>query len=53
VARFAALACVLVPWLASRRSPRAVINAIYWGTQRSPLGTDAAAHCAICGTWGQ
>jgi len=34
-------------------SPRAVMNAIYWDTLRSPLGTDAAAHCAIWGTWGK
>jgi len=34
-------------------APRAVMNAIYWDTQRAPLGTDAAAHCAIWGTWGK
>jgi hypothetical protein len=34
-------------------APRAVMNAIYWDTQRAPLGTDRAAHCAIWGTWGQ
>lgn len=32
-------------------SPRAVMNAIYWDTERAPLGTDQAAHCAIWGTW--
>jgi hypothetical protein len=34
-------------------SPRAVMNAIYWDTQRSPLTTDTAGHCSIWGTWGQ
>jgi hypothetical protein len=34
-------------------SPRAVMNAIYWDTQRAPLGTDQAAHCAIWSTWGK
>ena len=34
-------------------SPRAVMNAIYWDTQRAPLGTDQAGHCSIWGTWGQ
>lgn len=34
-------------------APRAVMNAIYWDTQRSPLGPDSSAHCAIWSTWGQ
>ena len=32
-------------------SPRAVMNAIYWDTQRSPLTTDVAGHCANWAGW--
>jgi hypothetical protein len=34
-------------------APRAVMNALYFDTLRTPLGTDGAAHCAIWGTWGK
>jgi hypothetical protein len=34
-------------------APRAVMNAIYFDTQRSPLGTDSAGHCEIWSTWGK
>ncbi len=32
-------------------SPRAVMNSIYWGTQRELLGTDVGGHCSIWGRW--
>lgn len=32
-------------------SPRAVMNAIYWNSQRSLLGTDVAGHLSIWSTW--
>jgi hypothetical protein len=32
-------------------SPRAVMNAVYWDTQRSLLGSDVAGHCSIWGAW--
>ena len=34
-------------------SPRAVMNAIYWDTQRELLGTDRAGHCSIWSSWQQ
>jgi hypothetical protein len=33
-------------------SPRAVMNAVYWETQRELLGTDAAGHSSIWSNWG-
>ncbi len=32
-------------------SPRAVMNALYWDTQRELLGTDRAGHCSIWSSW--
>ncbi len=32
-------------------SPRAVMNAVYWDTQRELLPTDVAGHCSIWGSW--
>jgi hypothetical protein len=32
-------------------SPRAVMNAIYWDTQRSLLSSDLGGHCSIWGNW--
>jgi hypothetical protein len=32
-------------------SPRAVMNAIYWDTQRELLGSDVAGHCSIWASW--
>lgn len=32
-------------------SPRAVMNAIYWDTQRAPLTTDTATHCENWSGW--
>ncbi len=32
-------------------APRAVMNAIYWDSQRSLLGSDTAGHCSIWATW--
>jgi hypothetical protein len=32
-------------------SPRAVMNAVYWDTQRTLLGTDVAGHRSIWQTW--
>ncbi|MEX2117561.1 MAG: hypothetical protein WEB37_11795 [Bacteroidota bacterium] len=34
-------------------SPRAVMNALYWETQRDLLGTDKAGHCSIWSSWQQ
>jgi len=32
-------------------APRAVMNAVYWDTQRELLGTDVGGHCSIWGSW--
>jgi hypothetical protein len=32
-------------------APRAVMNAVYWGTQRELLGSDVGGHCSIWGRW--
>ena len=32
-------------------SPRAVMNAVYWDTQRSLLGSDVGGHCSIWAAW--
>ncbi len=32
-------------------TPRAVMNALYWDTQRAPLTTDVAGHCASWANW--
>lgn len=32
-------------------SPRAVMNALYWETQRELLGTDRSGHCSIWSSW--
>jgi hypothetical protein len=32
-------------------SPRAVMNSVYWDTQRELLGTDVGGHCSIWGRW--
>ncbi len=34
-------------------APRAVMNAVYWDTQRELLGTDVGGHCAVWGSWPQ
>lgn len=32
-------------------APRAVMNAVYWDTQRELLGTDVGGHCSIWAAW--
>jgi hypothetical protein len=32
-------------------SPRAVMNSVYWDTQRELLGSDVGGHCSIWGRW--
>lgn len=32
-------------------APRAVMNSVYWDTQRELLGTDVGGHCSIWGRW--
>ncbi|HEX9615233.1 MAG TPA: hypothetical protein VGA55_06985, partial [Bacteroidota bacterium] len=34
-------------------APRAVMNAVYWDTQRDLLGTDQGGHCSIWSSWQQ
>jgi hypothetical protein len=34
-------------------SPRAIMNAVYSGVNRSPEGTDNAGHCGLWGNWPQ